>query len=206
MRRFVAILLLALPWIATAAVHADPLYDIKVSGDGHVFDFVTPNPVPAYDHPHAVYASFSGGPGTVDGVGGYSFSGSLDIASRGFSGPNFSFSGALAGFTTGFSYSLYGPQITSVVYVPVSYNPIYNSLPGSEFYQDQLISSFVPGDYAFRGFVGENLESFDVLVTEESGPVVTPEPATWMLLTTGGAGLSALLRRRRTRVCEGRGK
>ena len=191
MKRFVAVLSLLLPFIVTAALHADPLFDIRVSGDGHVLEFVTPNPGPVYDHPHAVYA-FVSGTGTEDGVNGYSFSLNLIIDSRGYFGPNFQLGGGVPGSGTGFTYDLYGPAVTAFTSVPVSYNPVFQG-PG---YQDLLTPNFLPGDYGFRGFVGQNIQNFDVLITEETGPAVTPEPATWVLLATGAAGVGASLGRR----------
>lgn len=184
-----ALMVLA-PLAATAAAHADPLFDFQFTAGSHAYDFALPNPPSQYDHPHAI-TTYLYGAGSEDGTSGYLFGAYLVLYSRGYNGPTITLYVTPPGQATEAPLELFGPPVTSETFVPVSYNPVYSD----PAYQNLVISSFVPGAYVLRTI---SYSAVDVRITEEGGPTVTPEPSTWALLGTGAiGGLSALRRRAR---------
>ncbi len=187
MRHLAAALFLVLPGLATTSAQADPLFDFKLSGDGHTIEFAIPNAPPQYDHPHAITAGFSG-PGSIDGVAGL-VSGFI-VLSAGSGLPTLSVF-SVPGTTPGTGLNLFGPPIASLVFLPVATNPVAPYPP----YYFLVDSTFLPGRYVFS-----TLDFYrppvTLTITEEASPGVTPEPSTWALLGTGAVGGLSGLRRR----------
>jgi hypothetical protein len=194
-----AILLLLATGGSTRAV-ADPLFTVTLTGDGHTFQFTTPNPPTVADHPHVVQVAVDGLPGTVDGVGGYTFDTSTIVELNTGQFPTFVLGvnplpvGTVPQPPHGPDYDLFGPTITTLV------SDVPN--PNPQCYQfvcnDLLTFAFVPSDYNFSGTdPNGTFGLYTLTITPSPATGATPEPAGFLLTATGAFGIAAMRLRRR---------
>ena len=178
---------------------ADPMFHFTITDDGHTFRFTAPNPPSVTDHPHAVQVELGPAPGTVDGVGGYTFAGpvivELDFADLPvlMLGVSPSLPGQGGSFPFGPDYYLNGPMFTELVSdVPNPHPECY----AFNVCNDIQAFAFVPGDYSLYGFdPARNQASYILNITAASATGVTPEPPSLLLALAGLAGALVPLRR-----------
>jgi hypothetical protein len=197
MRRLSLALGLGLVTACLGTALADPVFDFTVIGDGHTFQFSLPNPATINDHPHALNINYGSVAGTVDGVGGYTFTPAFIAESNGYAGADFSFD--VTPIPTGpppplgdSSYNLFGPTLFTLVSDVPNPNGNYDAYDG-----DFLTFAFVPGDYTFSGLgsAPNTTLTYSVDITQEAA-AVTPEPGTWILWLTAAGLLAVTLRRK----------
>ena len=191
---------------ASCCAQADSLFTFTLTGDGHTFQFTTPNPPTITDHPHIVQVSVDDLEGTVDGVGGYTFNALVVVEL------NFGFEPTLmlnvsplpAGQQSqgpfGPNYDLNGPSITTLVSdVPNPYPECYFS----NVCNDLLTFAFVPGNYAFIGYdPNRTIGDYTLEIAPAQASAVTPEPSAWLLVLTGASAAGMTLPPRK-RLCPG---
>jgi hypothetical protein len=170
MRHLLAVLSAAL--VFTPVAHATQTDDFVLTTAHHTYTFSLTTPYytgPTYGHYFVSFPEF--GPGTIDGVGGYTLGGYFYNCCRhgiDFDLPN------------GDTYQLIGPDLSGFT------DPF---LTGTFHYTDFPFDNPYPARPIQDG-------PYTLTITPETSTTVTPEPATLTLLATGSLGLLTVLRRR----------
>jgi hypothetical protein len=130
-----------------------------------------------------------------------------------FGAGTLSYSGTISAPTTNTGTEYLNGDAYSLTGTGVSFNdsPFFNNAPlflapgqsytGLLFTVGVAAGAGISNDTGFFSILGgANSGTYNTLVTDPFGAVVTPEPGSWVLLCTGMVGLAALFWQRRTSV------
>ncbi|MEO6815611.1 MAG: PEP-CTERM sorting domain-containing protein [Edaphobacter sp.] len=174
---------LALP----LAAHADTIDDFVLTGGGHTLSYSLPATTTFQGDPSVEFFMASA-PTTIDGVPGYTVTGSYEAVFSGIGNLQLQVPESIFGYS---SILFQGPQLVSTVFVP----------PTDPFSSPNLIATFLPGTYDLSG-AGQSFDTFPpstgpslpytLTITPETATAMTPEPSSLVLLATGVFALIGL--------------